>query len=289
MSKSKKENCFIIMPITTPEEWLGEYDEDPDHFANVLENLFIPAVKAAGFNPIPPKSKGSEVIQADIIKKIEESPYLLCDMSILNPNVFFELGIRTALNKPIALVTDELTVDVPFDTHIINHHTYNHSPTWCLEKEIESLSAHLSDCFVDGDERNSLWKHFSISARASSLDSASNKKDEMEFVSSQLKALRSEVRGLSQQHAIPLMSEASTQHHLAEALRKGSKLNFNLEDRFVILKKSLNATVTDKNFDVDKLVMDGGYIILNQDDSVSIKTIQSVAKIAKFYGYEVLP
>jgi hypothetical protein len=115
------------MPITTPEKLLVEYKGDPDHFSHVLEHLFIPALKKAGFDPIPPKSIGSDIIQAEIIKHLASSELVLCDMSILNPNVFSEFGIRTALNKSVALVVDDKTERVPFDTSIINFHKYKSS------------------------------------------------------------------------------------------------------------------------------------------------------------------
>lgn len=60
-------------------------------------------------------------------------------MSLLNPNVFFELGIRTALNKPVCMVTDERTKKIPFDTNIISYHTYNSKlEPWNLENEKRS-------------------------------------------------------------------------------------------------------------------------------------------------------
>ena len=32
-----KPACFIIMPITTPPDLVGQYGGDPDHFRHVLE------------------------------------------------------------------------------------------------------------------------------------------------------------------------------------------------------------------------------------------------------------
>ena len=62
---------------------------------------------------------------------------VLCDISSLTANVFFELGIRTALNKPVCVVKDELTTRIPFDTGIINHHTYSSSlSAWTLDKDM---------------------------------------------------------------------------------------------------------------------------------------------------------
>ena len=112
-------DCFIIMPITTPAHLVGDYSHDANHFQHVLEHLFQPAIREAGYEPIPPSARGSDLIHAEIISRIESADLVLCDMSTLNPNVFFELGIRTALDKPVCMVKDLLTTQVPFDTAVI--------------------------------------------------------------------------------------------------------------------------------------------------------------------------
>ena len=60
MSKS----CFVIMPI-------GEYGTPIyNHFLEVYEDLFKPAIETAGFTPIRADEEvGYNVIQCDIIKK----------------------------------------------------------------------------------------------------------------------------------------------------------------------------------------------------------------------------
>ncbi len=162
-----KPSCFIIMPITTPAHYVEQYKGDGDHFKHVLDHLFKPAIDAAGMEPIAPIVKGSEIIHGEIIKNIETADLVLCDMSILNPNVFFELGIRTALNKSVAMVKDDVTGKIPFDTGIINHHTYNSDglTAWDMDAEIKSLKTHLEDCMNNGEE-NALWGYFSMSQQA---------------------------------------------------------------------------------------------------------------------------
>src|SRR5262245_31430574 len=114
--------CFIIMPINTPEDLVEFYNGDSDHFLHVLNCLFVPAVEACGLKAILPLVAGSEIIHGEIIKSLSSADLALCDISQLNANVFFEFGIRTALNKPVALVTDNTTANIPFDTGIINYH-----------------------------------------------------------------------------------------------------------------------------------------------------------------------
>jgi len=187
----KEKKCFIIMPIATPEDLVELYAGDENHFKHVLEHLFIPAFEKIGIEPIPPTIKGAEIIHAEIIKNIEISDFLLCDMSTLNPNVFFELGIRTAVNKPVALVKDDATPKVPFDTNIINHHTYlNSLAPWTLDSEIDKLSEHLKNCFESPSSDNSLWKYFSLSSKAATIEKPFTGDEKIDYLSMQVEALR---------------------------------------------------------------------------------------------------
>jgi len=161
----KKGDCFIIMPISTPDNLVDLYDGDTSHFDKVLEHVFTPAVMAAGFTPIPPIAKGADIIHAEIIKKLEEADMVLCDMSIFNPNVFYELGIRTARNKPVCLVKDDMTKKIPFDTAIINCHDYKAVPKFVeIEEEIELLTKHIYECVEGSGGTNTMWRRFGITA-----------------------------------------------------------------------------------------------------------------------------
>lgn len=116
--------CFVIMPITTPVV-VREVYRDADHFAHVLQHLFTPALEGLGYDVVPPAAAGSDVIQGEIIRNLDEADLVLCDMTTLNANVFFELGIRTALDKPVATVRDMHTDSIPFDHSIVNCHQYD--------------------------------------------------------------------------------------------------------------------------------------------------------------------
>ena len=180
--------CFIIMPITTPTVFLERYRGDAGHFRNVLEHLFVPAVEAADFKPIPPIAKGADLIHAEIIKNLETADLVLCDMTILNPNVFFELGIRTALNRPVAMVRDDGGDNVPFDTGIINFHEYKVGP-WSLDNEKKKLAAHLRHSYESNSGENGLWKYFGISTRAEPAK-AGGTEDKVDLILKELNAMR---------------------------------------------------------------------------------------------------
>jgi len=155
---AEEKKCFIIMPISTPDLMLQKYRDGKDHFKHVLHCLFTPSVEKAGYQPIPPIAKGADLIHAGIVRNLETAEIVLCDMSCLNPNVFFEFGIRTSLNKPVCVVKDELAEEIPFDTAILNYHEYKSTlEPWELEAEIKALSEHVVASAERSKNENTLW------------------------------------------------------------------------------------------------------------------------------------
>lgn len=185
-----KKKCFIIMPITTPKSLVEKYRDGEEHFHHVLKCLFIPAITKAGYIPIPPNAKGADLIHAAIIENIETTDLVLCDMSSLNANVFFELGTRTSLNKPVSLVKDDVTKEIPFDTGIINFHEYQSSlEPWELEAEIAKLENHLMSSAEGSKGENTLWKHFAFKSEAKPYQSESSTESKLDYLAFQVAAL----------------------------------------------------------------------------------------------------
>lgn len=219
------------MPITTPVRYHDVYNNDNDHFVHVLEHLFAPAVERADFEIISPKSTGSDLIHADIITNLSNSDLVLCDMSILNPNVFFEFGIRCALDKPVALVIDDKTETIPFDTGIINYHSYKSVPKWGdTDEEIELLSNHIKDSYTKSKGHNALWKYFGIDQSGAFSPESATIDDKLDYIIQKLSGEKiiveyqeSAFSGLSQQEkrVLLLVSEGKTNREIARALNLG--------------------------------------------------------------------
>jgi nucleoside 2-deoxyribosyltransferase len=194
MAKESGHKCFIIMPITTPTETVETYRGDTEHFAHILECLFVPALEACDLIPISPRSTGSNVIQAEIIKHLSEADLVLCDISSLNPNVFFEFGIRTALNKPVALVVDDMTKHLPFDTSIIHFHKYKSSlDAWSIEEETKTLSKHIQSAFDKTPDHNALWKYFGIAQTGIFKPEDATTGEKLDLLANEVAALRKHI------------------------------------------------------------------------------------------------
>ena len=82
-------------------------------------------------------------------------------MSTFNPNVFYELGIRTALDKSVVLVVDDQTKKLPFDTDIINRCVYNSLlKSWTVRNDQKAIIKHIQDTISTDPDRNAMWKIF---------------------------------------------------------------------------------------------------------------------------------
>jgi len=91
--------CFVIMPFSEKTDAYA-----PGYFDEVLEQLFTPAGKNAGFRVTTARKQGSDLIQSTIVNDLLDADLVLCDLTEHNPNVLFELGLRIREEKPVVLV-----------------------------------------------------------------------------------------------------------------------------------------------------------------------------------------
>lgn len=132
--------CFVIMPFT---ERSGKYSKG--FFTEVLNSLFIPAATEAGFEVRTANRHGTEIIHSTIVNEVLDADLALCDLTEHNPNVLFELGMRLAHEKPVALIHSEGT-DRVFDVDNVLR-VLAYSPNlWrtTLDKDVPALREHIS-------------------------------------------------------------------------------------------------------------------------------------------------
>lgn len=264
-----KKSCFIIMPLTTPEAFVSQFKGDNKHFLHVLENIFIPAIEKAGFNPIKPIAKGADLIQAEIIKNLNEVDLVLCDMSILNPNVFFEYGIRTALNKPVCVVKDHLTQNVPFDTTIINYHNYSAElNAWEIIEEIEKLSKHIYESYERNPTDNNLWKYFGLTTKVKFDISKGDEKDKLDLMLIEMSSIKDSLVNLSKQ------GKSVTLESLSQIKESSPSLEY-------IMVKPLINNVFSNNGEKHTLMAEGREGIILAVDTLRTKTLRELNLVAK--------
>lgn len=112
MTDEPTRTAFVIMPFS--EDFQPVYD------------LFIkPGLEAAGLQPIRADDiRSQRNILQDIVEGIETTALVVADLTDSNPNVFYELGLAHALERPVILLTQSLD-DVPFDLQSYRLITYD--------------------------------------------------------------------------------------------------------------------------------------------------------------------
>jgi hypothetical protein len=261
--EEKKIDCFVIMPITVPLHMLeNKIYDDKNHFKNVFDYIIKPAIERNDWNPIYPKTKGSEIIIGDIIGNIIKSEMAVCDISILNPNVFYEAGIRTALNKPIAYIKDDAIDTIPFDTSEINHETYRKSlKIHNAEEDISKLQEHLKETFKKSNYENTAWKKFGVKIKAEQPTSdLSPINAKMDLIMDRLNQMEIENKNISSNEVIEYQKEIKKSPYerkrqksfideiFGNNLGRGiSKMNFEGKDAFIVYKENFEPTLENED------------------------------------------
>lgn len=156
--------CFVIMPIS------DHKDYPKGHFLRVYQDIIGPACRMAGFEPIRADDiKQSNLIHLDMLERILEAPMALCDLSSRNPNVLFELGLRQAFDKPVALIREVGTPDI-FDIGPLRYTEYRKERVYNeVIEDQQSIADAIRDTSVahaNGDGVNSIVKLLSLGKAA---------------------------------------------------------------------------------------------------------------------------
>lgn len=130
-------SCFVMQPFSGA---LGGY----------YETIYKPAIEQAGLQPLRADAEifGTGKIMDQIWRGIRSAQVLVAELTSKNPNVFYELGLAHALEKPVVLVSSNQD-DVPFDLRHIRVILYDQTdPFWggkLINKLADNLRAALAD------------------------------------------------------------------------------------------------------------------------------------------------
>lgn len=134
------DTCFVMMPFANP---LGTY----------YEKIYKPAIEKAGLTPIRADNEifGTGKIIDQIWSGINSSKVLIAELTERNPNVFYELGLAHALQKPVVLISSN-EKDVPFDLHHIRVIYYDVTDPFWGNKLIEKVAENLLSAIKNPEE-----------------------------------------------------------------------------------------------------------------------------------------
>jgi tetratricopeptide (TPR) repeat protein len=109
-----KKTCFFIAPIGEPASRIRERSDQ------VYKYVIQPAARECGYKAIrADELPGTqERIISKIFQHLREDPMVVADLTGLNPNVLYELGIRRAFGKPVVHLIQR-GHQLPFDVYDI--------------------------------------------------------------------------------------------------------------------------------------------------------------------------
>jgi len=141
INKYAGKKCFVIMPFGKKKDIDG-YEVDFDH---VYHELIYKAVKDLGVDC----ERCDEIIDTGAIHKkmfrgIFDADVSVVDITSLNPNVFYELGVRHALHKYGTLVIRRNSnLPIPFNINGLNILAYDIDSADQLESNRKKIRDHI--------------------------------------------------------------------------------------------------------------------------------------------------
>lgn len=149
MKEKDLNTCFVIMPfgikpINDPNG--GTYD-----FDKVYRIVIKRAIREAGMDPIrADEQKGSSIIHFDMFRDLRDRSVVLADLSLYNPNVFYELGIRHVLSSAgTVLMCCRGNSDLPFDVKLSRVIFYNYDGISFDWEEVERVIQELREALKE--------------------------------------------------------------------------------------------------------------------------------------------
>ena len=137
---SQSDTCFVMMPFADP---IGNY----------YPSIYKPAIEKAGLTPV--RADDDIFTTGKIIDQIwigiNAAKVLVAELTSRNANVFYELGLAHALQKPVVLVSSNEN-DVPFDLHHIRVIYYEMTDPFWGQKLIDKIAENIVSALKNPDE-----------------------------------------------------------------------------------------------------------------------------------------
>ena len=107
----ERKKVFVIMPFD-------------DQFREVYETLKMQFADSFDFSNADEEGNQQNILK-DIIQPIYEADIIIADLTNLNPNVMYELGLAHSFNKKTIMITQDELSSLPFDLKLYRTKNYN--------------------------------------------------------------------------------------------------------------------------------------------------------------------
>ena len=120
---------------------------------NYYDLIYKPAIEKAGLTPVRADTEifATGKIMDQVWTGINAASVLVAELTMKNPNVFYELGIAHALKKPVVLVSAN-EQDVPFDLKHIRVIYYDMSDPFWGQKLMNKVAENILSAITNPEE-----------------------------------------------------------------------------------------------------------------------------------------
>lgn len=147
---AETDKCFVVMPFGVKPK--NDGSGGTYNFDKVYRVIIQRAISNVGMQPLrADETEGSRIIHADMFKDLRDRPVVLVDLSLLNPNVFYELGIRHVMSPTgtVLMANEETIQKLPFDIALSRTIPYkydgNHLDWDEVERVVPQLQAAIEE------------------------------------------------------------------------------------------------------------------------------------------------
>jgi tetratricopeptide (TPR) repeat protein len=156
--------CFVVMPFGTKP--VGKHKVN---FDNIYDNIFKPAINAVALaegGKLKAARTDRDFFSGDIgqemFQYLNRSRFVLADITSLNPNVMYEIGVRHAARESATAIFRQGDATIPFDINHIKAFPYLYRP----EKNADEARKLVRRVLRESLEQNALDSPVQIALKA---------------------------------------------------------------------------------------------------------------------------
>lgn len=131
----RAKQCFVLCPIGDPDSPTRKRSDQ------VLKYVIAMALEPIGYNVIRADTISQPgTITLQIVEQILQDDLVVADLTDHNPNVFYELAVRHAVDKPVIHMIDR-GQGIPFDVAGFRTVRFNHQDLESAHRAVEEIQA----------------------------------------------------------------------------------------------------------------------------------------------------
>ena len=136
--------CFVIMPFGEKKDAQGAVTDFDVVYEEIIEEVMEKRLEIKCLRSDKVQAPGW--IHRDMLQHIVQADVAVVDISTLNANVFYELGVRHALRKGVTLLIRKKGTQIPFNIRGLR----------IIEYDLDIKSAHKAQDEIEQFIRNGL-------------------------------------------------------------------------------------------------------------------------------------